>query len=131
MAPVSTTARKDLNENLLAYETYKEYVLADALDGNFDPESDNAAAAAFAMGQIKALKALCELRERDVEFLEAPEVLARAVKGMEPRKKGDKKVAVTVEMLTPAERSEILKATPGTRAFARVKLEAATPHPFA
>lgn len=106
---------------LLAWERFNDYVLMDALDGNFDPILYARASAAFAMTDASGMVAIADSQQREVDFIEADTLFATMEK---PRTKPDEKGNTQEREWTIAERYAILKATEGTRAYARMKLDA-------
>jgi hypothetical protein len=105
---------------LLNWERYNDYVLMDILDGHtFDATEYAKASAAFAMSDGKTMAKLADKRKREVDFIEAPDVIdkldkPKITKGENKGKDRD---------WTVGERYAILRSTERTRAYARAKLD--------
>ena len=118
--PTKKAPKPNPDAIIQAYEQYGDFMLMDALDGMFDIEADLQAAAAFSIQDLDALTKLCEQRKREVNFIEANDVIEKA-----PKPKSKNKAGKKVERdFTTAERYQLLKRTKGTRAYARALLAA-------
>lgn len=107
---------------LLAWERFNDYVLMNVLDGSFDASVYAKAASAFDLNDTKLMKSLADSLERDVSFIEADVLFADLEK---PKTKDGKS-----REWSTGERHAILRETEGTRAYARVKLDAMMETPF-
>jgi len=117
------TAVKD--EAMKLYERYMDYTLMDALAGEFHLEHDVQAKAAFAVHDMDALNGLCQEHACKIDFIEPDEILPGACMKLPKIELQDgRKMRRKPENLTTAERYEILRKHDGTRAYARVLLDA-------
>jgi len=117
------TAVKD--EAMKLYERYMDYTLMDALAGEFHLEHDVQAKAAFAVHDVDALNGLCQEHACKIDFIEPDEILPARAARLKPIKlKNGKTRRRTMDDFTTAERYEILRSHDGTRAYARVLLDA-------
>lgn len=124
----ASTPRKD--EAITLREEYRDYMLMDALDGDFDLEMDTRAEAAFAMSDVETLRVLCKKRMCPIDFVEPSDVLPGEAKKMKPIKLTKGTRPFTVEDFTPSERLAILSVHPGTRLYARLQYEIQAGNPF-
>jgi len=117
------TAVKD--EAMKLYERYMDFTLMDALAGEFHIEDDLKAKAAFDQHDVDALTVLCYTHGCKVDFVEPDEILPARAARLKPIKlKNGKTRRRTMDDFTTAERYEILRKHDGTRAYARVLLDA-------
>ena len=118
------SAEASRREAFRLYETVSEYFLSWALDGEFFVDDYTRAKAAFDTMDTTMLAELCVEYRTEVNFIEAEEALRSHLPRMKPIKVGDKKRKFTMDDYTQADRMRILPTIPGTRAYARVQIEA-------
>jgi hypothetical protein len=111
-----TLIKPDYDRALVAWESFTDSILMDALDGTFDAEQYTLAAAAFSMTDHETMEKIASEAKRDPDFIEAPEVFDALDK---PKTKDGK----SEREWTVAERYAILRSTERTRAYARAKLD--------
>lgn len=119
-------AEASKREAFRLYEEVNEYFLSWALDGEFFIEDMTRAKAAFDTMDVGTLRKLCDEYRCDVEFIEAGDALKAHLPRMKPilDEKTGKLRKFKVEDYSQSDRMSILPTIPGTRAYARVQIEA-------